>query len=434
MTTFSELDLIAPLQRALDDLGFTEPTPIQAEAIPHLVDGLDVLGVAQTGTGKTAAFALPMLQHLAETASGSGKPVVRCLILSPTRELAAQIAVALADLGKHLDLSHMVIFGGVNQNPQVTKLRRGVDIIVATPGRLLDLINQGHVDLRHVEVLILDEADRMLDMGFIHDIRKVEKLVPKDRQTLLFSATMPNSIANLAQSMLRDPIRVEVTPQATTVERIDQTVMFVEKNNKRRLLADLLDSLEVDRAIVFTRTKHGANRLVKQLEQAGHAAAAIHGNKSQNARTRALDGFRSGEIPVLVATDVASRGIDIDDVTHVFNFDLPNEPESYVHRIGRTARAGREGVAIAFCDDSEGGYLRDIERIIKQPIPVVDDHEYHFPAAIPGPNARGGSHGGGGGRRGGGGGGRGRSGGGGGGGGGRGRSGGGGGGGRRRRA
>jgi ATP-dependent RNA helicase RhlE len=380
--TFESLSLAPPLLRALEALQFTEPTPIQERAIPPLLEGRDVLGVAQTGTGKTAAFGLPMLQHLAAKRP-AGKRRIRALILAPTRELAAQIDDALGTFGAHLDLKHGVIFGGVNANPQIRMLERGLDIVVATPGRLLDLHGQGAIDFGGVEFFVLDEADRMLDMGFIHDIRRVVRLVPRDRQTLLFSATMPDAIAKLAGDLLRDPVRVEVTPQATTVERINQSVMFVQRDDKKRLLASLLDTGDVERAIVFTRTKHGANRLVQQLERAGFQAAAIHGNKSQNARVRELEGFKDGTIPVLVATDVASRGIDIDDVTHVFNYDLPNEPESYVHRIGRTARAGREGTAIAFCDETEGAYLRDIERTIGAPIPVVDSHPFHTDIKIP---------------------------------------------------
>ena len=387
MPTFESLDLIEPLRRALAAQNYTEPTPIQVQAIPALLDGRDVLGVAQTGTGKTAAFTLPVLQHLSADPFGGRRPI-RALVLTPTRELAAQIGESFKTYGQFLDIQHYVIFGGVNQRPQVTALKKGFDVLIATPGRLLDLEQQGHVRLNSVEFLILDEADRMLDMGFIHDLRRILKLLPDDRQNLLFSATMPPLISKLAAEFLSDPIRVEVTPQSTPVDQIEQQVMFTEKGNKRRLLAHLLKELEIDRTIVFTRTKHGANRLVKSLEQAGFKAAAIHGNKSQNARTRALDGFRQGTIQVLVATDVASRGIDIDGVTHVFNYDLPNESESYVHRIGRTGRAGRDGVAIAFCDDSEGGYLRDIERLTGVPLTPVIDQPFHCHEAIPGPNAR----------------------------------------------
>ncbi|MEM9493730.1 MAG: DEAD/DEAH box helicase, partial [Myxococcota bacterium] len=368
---------------------YERPTPIQAQAIPHLLDGRDVLGCAQTGTGKTAAFALPVLQMLGQQRQ-RGKPRIRALVLTPTRELAAQIDESFARYGRFIKAEHLVIFGGVNENPQIRALRRGTDVLVATPGRLLDLHGRGFIDFGDVEFFVLDEADRMLDMGFIHDVKRVLQHLPEDRQNLLFSATMPPAIVKLAGSFLRDPIQVEVTPQATTVERIDQTVMFVERADKKRLLAALLLHPEVERSIVFTRTKHGANRLVKQLDRFRINAVAIHGNKSQGARERALTGFRSGKIPVLIATDIASRGIDVDDVSHVFNYDLPNEPESYVHRIGRTGRAGREGVAVSFCDESEGSYLRAIEKTIGQEIPVVDDHEYHCAAAIPPEPQRGG--------------------------------------------
>lgn len=401
--SFKDLNLIPSLLDALDDAGYETPTPIQSQAIPPLLEGRDVLGCAQTGTGKTAAFSLPVLQHLAENPT-QGKARIRALVLTPTRELAAQIGESFASYGDYLRLKHIVIFGGVNQNPQVRALRAGIDILVATPGRLLDLMGQGEVSLGDVEFFVLDEADRMLDMGFIHDIKRVLKVLPAKRQNLLFSATMPKTIAQLAGTFLHDPVTVEVTPQSTTVERIEQKVMFVERTDKKRLLADLIQNLEVDRAIVFTRTKHGANRLVKQLDRDGIKAAAIHGNKSQAARTRALAGFRDGEIPILVATDIASRGIDIDDVTHVFNYDLPNEPESYVHRIGRTGRAGREGIAISFCDETEGAYLRGIEKLTGDLIPVDEDHAFHFPAAIPPlkmsgkPSSRGPGGGGGGGR------------------------------------
>ena len=377
MNTFDALGLAEPLLRAVAACGYTEPTPIQVQAIPSLLAGEDMLGCAQTGTGKTAAFALPMLQHLSQRRPRKGRPI-RALILSPTRELAAQIGEDLETYSKYLDLRHHVIFGGVSQRPQERALARGLDVLVACPGRLLDLHGQGLVDLSEVTHFVLDEADRMLDMGFIHDIRRVLRLLPEDRQNLLFSATLPDSIAKLAATFLHDPIRVEVTPQSTTVERIEQKVMFVEKADKRRLLASILTTDDdVEQAIVFTRTKHGANRLVKQLDKAGVDAAAIHGNKSQNARTRALDAFRDGRLAVLVATDVASRGIDVDGVSHVFNFDLPNEPETYVHRIGRTGRAGRDGTAIAFCDGEEVAYLSNIEKLIGESIELDTDHEWH---------------------------------------------------------
>jgi len=385
LTDFASLDLIEPLLRAVAEAGYVKPTPIQVRAIPPLLKGRDMIGCAQTGTGKTAAFALPVLQLLTEHSASRGRRVPRALVLSPTRELAAQIGESFRQYGTHLHVRHEVIFGGVSQKPQVRALERGLDVLVATPGRLLDLLNQGFVDLTHIEFFVLDEADRMLDMGFIHDVRRVLKVLPTKRQNLLFSATMPQAITELASSFLDDPVYVAVTPPSTTVERVEQQVRFVDRGNKPRLLIDLIQSMDVDRAIVFTRTKHGANRLATQLERAGIVAAAIHGNKSQNARTRALDGFRDGDVPILVATDIAARGIDVDGVSHVFNYDLPNIPESYVHRIGRTARAGRPGMAIAFCDESEGAFLRDIEREIGESIEVVLDHPYHCAAAVPPP-------------------------------------------------
>ena len=379
--TFEELDLTEPLQRALAELESTTPTPIQEQAIPPLLDGRDVLGVAQTGTGKTAAFTLPVLQFLDEVRPRRRR--IRALVLTPTRELASQIGESVDTYGRYLDLKHTVIFGGVKQGRQVRILRDGIDLLVATPGRLLDLESQGHIDLSFVEFLVLDEADRMLDMGFIHDLRRILKLLPRDRQNLLFSATMPPPIVKLAEDFLDDAVHVEVAPQATTVERIEQHILFTEKADKHKLLAHLLKDPAIERALVFTRTKHGANRVVKRLDRNGFSAAAIHGNKSQNARERALEAFRSGRIRVLVATDVASRGIDIDDVSHVINFDLPNESETYVHRIGRTGRAGRDGVALSFCDDSEGGYLRDIERLTGVPLSPVLDHPFHAHELIP---------------------------------------------------
>ncbi len=384
MQDFASLGLAEPLVQAVAACGYDTPTPVQALCIPPLLDGRDVLGCAQTGTGKTAAFALPVLQHLAaDPFRGRGRRPIRALVLTPTRELAAQIGASFETYGEALKLRHHVIFGGVGQAPQVRALRAGLDILVACPGRLLDLQGQGHIDLSEVEYFVLDEADRMLDMGFIHDVRRVLRLLPRDRQNLLFSATMPRAIVELAGSFLHDPVEVSVTPEELTVERIEQTVMFVARPDKRRLLAHIIDSGDVHQALVFTRTKHGANRLVKQLDRAGIEALAIHGNKSQTARTRALDAFRSGHLGVLVATDVAARGIDVDGVSHVFNFDLPNEPESYVHRIGRTGRAGRSGRAIAFCDQTEGGQLRAIERLIGQRIEIDRDHRWHIEDAIP---------------------------------------------------
>lgn len=357
-------------------------TPIQAQAIPPLLEGRDVLGCAQTGTGKTAAFLLPIIQHMMTETRPKGWGI-RGLILTPTRELAAQIGESFATYAKFVRLRHHVIFGGVSQKPQVVALQRGLDVVVATPGRLLDLHGQGYIDFDKVEFFVLDEADCMLDMGFIHDIRKVLNKLPSNRQNLLFSATMPAQIVQLASRFLSDPVRVEVDPQSTTAERIVQKVMFVERSNKRMLLARILDDIDVESAIVFTRTKHGANRVVKDLDKAGIEAVAIHGNKSQGARIRALAAFKSGAISVLVATDIASRGIDVSGVSHVINFDLPNVSESYVHRIGRTARAGLDGIAIALCDETESEYLQDIEKLTGHPLEVVEDHEWHFPAAIP---------------------------------------------------
>ncbi len=394
MTSFKQLNLIDPLLRAVAQQDYKEPTPIQAKSIPLLLEGRDVLGCAQTGTGKTAAFALPMLQMLTERNAARGKPVIRALVLSPTRELAAQIEESFQAYGRHLKLRHLVIFGGVKQNPQVAALRRGVHILVATPGRLLDLVGQGFIHLDRVEFFVLDEADRMLDMGFIHDIRRVLKLLPERRQNLLFSATLPPDITRLAGAFLHDPARVEVSPPSTTVEQIEQRLMYVDRKAKPKLLVELLADADMSRVLVFTRTKHGANRLVKQLGKAGITAAAIHGNKSQGARTRALAGFHSGEIAILVATDLASRGIDVDNISHVINFDLPHEPEVYVHRIGRTGRAGLSGVAISFCDASEAADLRAIERLIGIRIPVDADHAFHSreamtAAPIPVPQSKG---------------------------------------------
>jgi ATP-dependent RNA helicase RhlE len=378
---FNELNLIDPLLRAVHAEGYTEPTPIQAQAIPYILNGRDLLGCAQTGTGKTAAFALPILQGLQAQGRGRG---IRVLVLSPTRELAAQIGDSFAAYGRNLPFRHTVIFGGVGQQPQVDALRRGVDILVATPGRLLDLMGQRLVSLDNIQVFVLDEADRMLDMGFIHDVRRVIAMLPKKRQTLLFSATMPDDIQELADSILINPAYVEVTPRATTVEKIDQRVYFVEKNDKPALLEHLLRDRAIRRVLVFTRTKHGANKVVKKLGDAGIGAEAIHGNKSQSARERALANFKSGETRVLVATDIAARGLDVEDITHVINYDLPNIPETYVHRIGRTARAGASGMAFSFCDQEEREYLRDIEKTIRKRVPVVDEHPHRSPLGTPG--------------------------------------------------
>ncbi|MSP16301.1 MAG: DEAD/DEAH box helicase, partial [Myxococcales bacterium] len=368
-TTFAALGLEDALLKAVADEGYETPTPIQLKAIPEVLAGRDLLGIAQTGTGKTAAFALPMLQLLA--ARPRPRQLPRALVLAPTRELASQIGESFRVYGRALAKppSCTVIFGGVGQDPQVRALRAGVDVLVATPGRLIDLLGQKLASLAGVEILVLDEADRMLDMGFIHDVRRIVGQVPTTRHTLFFSATMPGEVLSLARGMLKDPVRVEVAPPATTVERVDQSVYFVEKAEKRRLLATLLADPGMAKVLVFTRTKHGANKVVKDLTQNGTDAQPIHGNKSQTARERALAGFRAGSVRVLVATDIAARGIDVDGITHVVNYDLPNIPESYVHRIGRTARAGADGMAISFCDGEERAFLRDIERTIRQSVP-----------------------------------------------------------------
>ena len=377
-TTFSSLGLCEPLQRALASEHYTTPTPIQARAIPVLLTGRDLLGIAQTGTGKTAAFGLPLLQRLAEHKAHAEQRGARAVILAPTRELALQIDVSLKTYGRHLGFRHAVILGGVNQNPQIAAMKPGVDVLVATPGRLLDLVQQRHVRLDGVTMLVVDEADRMLDMGFIKDVRRIVALLPKTRQSMLFSATMPDDVARLAGDMLRQPLRVEVSPPTKTADKIDQRVIHIEQKDKHTLLAHLLSAEDMKRVIVFTRTKHVANRVSEHLSRSGYAADVIHGNKSQNARQRALAGFKSGAVRVLVATDIAARGVDVDDITHVINFELPNEPESYVHRIGRTARAGSAGIAISFCDPSERIYLRDIERLVKRQIAVVT---HDLPAA-----------------------------------------------------
>jgi ATP-dependent RNA helicase RhlE len=375
-THFSDLALIEPIQRALKAEGYDAPTPIQAEAIPHLLAGRDLLGIAQTGTGKTAAFGLPLLQRLFQEKTQAGPRGARSLILTPTRELAIQIAESLRSYGRHLHLRIALVYGGVGQKPQVDALARGVDIVVATPGRLMDLMGQGHLKLDKVQIFVLDEADRMLDMGFIRDIRRIVATLPKTHQSLLFSATMPNDIAQLADSMLRDPVKVTVTPVASTVERVKQQVFFVEPAKKRALLAAMLEDAGIGRALVFTRTKHGANKLVRQLAESRIGADAIHGDKTQGARQRALADFRSGRTRVLVATDIAARGIDIDGITHVINYEIPNMPESYVHRIGRTARAGASGMALSFCGPEERSYLRDIERVTRRTLTVVTDHPF----------------------------------------------------------
>jgi ATP-dependent RNA helicase RhlE len=393
--TFASLGLAEPVLRALAGENYTIPTPIQLQAIPHVMDGKDVLGCAQTGTGKTAAFALPILHRLATAAADGQRRTINTLVLAPTRELVHQIAESFATYGKHLeqDLHLATVYGGVGQGPQVRALRAGLDVLVATPGRLEDLMEQGFVDLRSVKTLILDEADRMLDMGFIHAIRRVVAKMPKDRQTLLFSATMPDEIRRLSSSILRNPVGVQVAPVAATADKIDQSVYMVEKRHKPALLAHLFHSAPISRGLVFVRTKHGADRLVRHLHAVGIRAEAIHGNKSQNARQRALENFRTAKTPLLVASDVASRGIDVDGISHVINFDLTHEPETYIHRIGRTARAGASGVAISFCDGEERSNLRAIEKLIRKAIPVkTDQPNYSAIAANPAPSAHGETH------------------------------------------
>jgi ATP-dependent RNA helicase RhlE len=388
--TFASLGLAEPVLRALAGENYSIPTPIQAQAIPHVMAGKDVLGCAQTGTGKTAAFALPVLHRLANAPAGGPKRTINTLVLAPTRELVHQIAESFAVYGKHLDqdLHLATVYGGVGQGPQVRALRAGLDVLVATPGRLEDLMEQGFVDLRSVKTLILDEADRMLDMGFIHAIRRVVGKMPKDRQTLLFSATMPEEIRRLSASILRNPVGVQVAPVAATADKIEQSVYMVEKRNKPALLAHLFHNAPIARGLVFVRTKHGADRLVRHLHGVGIRAEAIHGNKSQNARQRALENFRSGRTPLLVASDVASRGIDVDGISHVINFDITHEPETYVHRIGRTARAGASGAAISFCDGEERSNLRAIEKLIRKAIPVKTEHpNYSAIASHPAPIA-----------------------------------------------
>lgn len=369
--SFSELKLSEPLLRAVREAEYETTTPIQAEAIPHVLAGRDLLGCAQTGTGKTAAFALPTLERLRQGGNGNGQRAIRALVLAPTRELAVQITDSFRDYGRHSQLRQAVVHGGVSQHHQVRALQRGLDILVATPGRLLDLMDQGYVDLRHVQTLILDEADQMLDMGFIHDLKRIVASVPRQRQTLLFSATMMPEIRRLASQWLRDPVEISVVPQATPAERVSQCVYFVDRPTKATLLVHYLQDNNPERVLVFTRTKHGADKLVRTLNQAGVRAEAIHGNKSQNARQRALAQFKSARPPVLVATDIAARGLDIDAVSHVVNYDLPITPEIYVHRIGRTGRAGAAGLAITLCDREERSMLREIERLTRQRLDIA---------------------------------------------------------------
>ncbi|OWR31095.1 DEAD/DEAH box helicase [Saccharibacillus sp. O23] len=381
--TFNDLNLIPSILKALQKENYTNPTPIQQQAIPVALEGRDVLGCAQTGTGKTAAFSLPIIQRLAAQPAAGGKRPIRSLILTPTRELAIQIYDNIQAYSRYTDLRSQVIVGGVSQTPQERELQRGTDILIATPGRLLDLMNQKHVSLNAVEVLVLDEADRMLDMGFIRDVQKIIAKTPAKKQTLFFSATMPKEITELVDSLLVNPAKVEITPVSSTVEVIQQSVYLVDKPNKQKLLTDLLQDKSIESALVFTRTKHGANRVARLLERSGISAQAIHGDKSQNARQTALNNFKNGATRVLVATDIAARGIDIDELSHVINFNLPNIPETYVHRIGRTGRAGRAGVSISFCETEELPYLKDIQKLIGKTIPEIKDHAYPMTGETP---------------------------------------------------
>ena len=375
--SFESLELIEPIKRALKTEGYEIPTPIQKQAIPIILQRKDLLGCAQTGTGKTAAFAIPIIQilHLSEDLS-KGRRKIKALIVTPTRELAIQIGESFSAYGRHAGLKHTVIYGGVGERPQTDALRAGIDILIATPGRLLDLMNQGYIDLRQISLFVLDEADRMLDMGFIHDVKRIIAELPKQRQSLFFSATMPSDIVKLSATILSNPVKVEVTPEVTTAEKVEQQMYMVNYADKRSLLLHLLRNPEIQSALIFTRTKHGADKVVQFLNKNGHHAQAIHGNKSQTARQKALTEFKSGKLRILVATDIAARGIDVDDLSHVINYEIPNIPETYVHRIGRTGRAGQSGIAISFCDNTEILFLRDIQRLISQTIPVVTDHPY----------------------------------------------------------
>jgi ATP-dependent RNA helicase RhlE len=380
--SFENLNLIEPILKALKTEGYTNPTPIQEQSIPIILERKDLLGCAQTGTGKTAAFAIPILQILeGGKIYDKGPKAIKCLILTPTRELAIQIGESFSAYGKHTGLKHSVIFGGVSQGSQVSALKAGIDILIATPGRLLDLINQKFVHLHHLKIFVLDEADRMLDMGFIHDVKKIITKIPQKRQTLFFSATMPQEIQKLANTILVDPVKVEVTPPSSTADTIDQSIFFVEKGDKKKLLIHLLNDKAIKSALIFTRTKHGADKITKDLIKAGIKTEAIHGNKSQNARQKALSNFKNGQIKALIATDIAARGIDIDELSHVINYELPNIPETYVHRIGRTGRAGSSGIALSFCDEEEMEYLKDIQKLIARVIPVVEEQPYHMRAA-----------------------------------------------------
>lgn len=369
--TFKELGIIEPILKAITEKGYETPTPIQEQAIPAALKNNDLLGLAQTGTGKTAAFAIPIIQQLYESNTSKQRREIKALILTPTRELAIQIDECFKDYGKYTDLRHAVIFGGVNQNPQVARLKQGIDILIATPGRLLDLINQKYIRLNNISHFVLDEADRMLDMGFIHDIKRLLPLLPKKKQTLFFSATMPASIAALSRSILHHPVRIEVTPTSSVVETIEQYIYFVEKQEKKDLLIDVLKKEGDKPALIFSRTKHGADKIARVLCKAGIGSAAIHGNKSQNARQRALNDFKSHEIRVLIATDIAARGIDINNLELVINYDLPNVAETYVHRIGRTGRAGNTGTALTFCADDERGLLKDIQKLTGEKLNTI---------------------------------------------------------------
>lgn len=374
--SFEKLKVIEPILRALKNEGYTNPTPIQEQSIPIILQNKDLFGCAQTGTGKTAAFAIPVLQLLHENRQPKQNNAIKALVLTPTRELAIQIQESFETYGKFTGLRQTVIFGGVSQWSQVNALRRGVDILIATPGRLIDLINQNIVRLNEIKLLVLDEADRMLDMGFVNDVKKIIAKTPSQKQTLFFSATMAPAIRKLADGLLKNPVKVEVTPVATTAETIQQSICFVEKKNKPGLLLHFLTNTSIPMALVFTRTKHGADRVARDLNRSGIRAEAIHGNKSQQARQRSLDQFRNKQLKVLVATDIAARGIDIDELTHVINYELPNVPETYVHRIGRTGRAGANGIAVSFCDGEERAYLKDIQKLITCVIPVVDEHPF----------------------------------------------------------
>ncbi len=375
--TFDQLGLSAPILKALETQGYTHPTPIQQQAIPILLKGKDLLGVAQTGTGKTAAFGIPILHHLFQARTQQqGKRKIKALVVTPTRELAIQIGESFTAYGKHTGLRNTVIFGGVKQGKQVNVLRAGVDILIATPGRLLDLMNQGFISLQDIEYAVLDEADQMLDMGFIHDIKKIIAKLPPKRQSLFFSATMPKTIVELSRKILGDFEQVTIKPQQATAEKVEQAIYFVKKSDKVKLLVHLLEDKPQDSVLVFSRTKHGANKIVKKLAQANIEAAAIHGNKSQTARQKALGSFKEGKLKVLVATDIAARGIDVEELSLVINHDLPNVPETYVHRIGRTGRASASGIALSFCDAEERPYLRDIEKLIKQEVPRITEHPF----------------------------------------------------------